>query len=186
MLRDTLDYFLNSSVIAFALVVLLLSVVLVLARRKQLNHYIEKLIVTSTVLIRIAGVIIVGVFIYKLSFDTDTTFFTNRSTGPYAYAYWMMLLGYILLPQLFWFKRMRKVPWRVLIAIAMLCTSGVFIEEIIIVTTSLHRDFNSESLLLSWALKNLSRIVLFVIAAIIINELKKLTHRSQTNVPYDY
>ena len=34
--------------------------------------------------------------------------FVNRATGPYAWAYWTMVSCNVLVPQLFWFKKVRR------------------------------------------------------------------------------
>src|SRR6185295_13142916 len=34
-------------------------------------------------------------------------FFTNRATGPFHRVYWMMLFCNVVVPQFFWFKRLR-------------------------------------------------------------------------------
>ena len=33
--------------------------------------------------------------------------FLNRAFGPYAWAYWIMISCNVLVPQLFWFKKLR-------------------------------------------------------------------------------
>jgi molybdopterin-containing oxidoreductase family membrane subunit len=64
----------------------------------------------------------------------------NRSTGPYWWTYWMLILCNILIPQLLWFKRVRlNVPLLFLISLVINC--GMWLERFVIVVTSLHRDF---------------------------------------------
>ena len=36
--------------------------------------------------------------------------FMNRALGPYAWAYWTMVSCNVLVPQLFWFKKVRAEP----------------------------------------------------------------------------
>ena len=38
--------------------------------------------------------------------------FVNRAFGPYAWAYWIMVTCNVLVPQLFWFKKVRTQPRR--------------------------------------------------------------------------
>ena len=38
--------------------------------------------------------------------------FINRAFGPYAWAYWTMVTCNVLIPQLFWFKKVRSQPRR--------------------------------------------------------------------------
>ncbi len=64
----------------------------------------------------------------------------NRMTGPYAVAYWSLILSNVASPQLLWFKRVRQnVP--LLFVIAIVVNIGMWLERFVIVVTSLHRDF---------------------------------------------
>jgi molybdopterin-containing oxidoreductase family membrane subunit len=64
----------------------------------------------------------------------------NRWTGPYAPAYWALILFNIVIPQALWFKRARTsvmMLWLISLAVNI----GMWLERFIIVVTSLHRDF---------------------------------------------
>jgi Ni/Fe-hydrogenase subunit HybB-like protein len=64
----------------------------------------------------------------------------NRALGPYAPFFWTMVACNVLVPQVFWFRRMRRsVP--VLFVAALLVNLGMWLERFVIVITSLHRDF---------------------------------------------
>jgi Ni/Fe-hydrogenase subunit HybB-like protein len=64
----------------------------------------------------------------------------NRMFGPYAVAYWMLILCNVIIPQALWFKRVRtNVP--VLFIISLIVNVGMWLERFVIVVTSLHRDF---------------------------------------------
>jgi molybdopterin-containing oxidoreductase family membrane subunit len=66
--------------------------------------------------------------------------FTNRATGPYAWAYWIMVSCNVISPQLFWFKKARtSIP--ILFAVSIFVNIGMWFERFVIVVTSLHRDF---------------------------------------------
>jgi Ni/Fe-hydrogenase subunit HybB-like protein len=64
----------------------------------------------------------------------------NRATGPYWWAYWLLILCNIAIPQLLWFQRVRRTPV-VLFVIAVIVNAGMWLERFVIVVTSLHRDF---------------------------------------------
>ena len=64
----------------------------------------------------------------------------NRLTGPYAPAYWMLLLANVVVPQALWFRRVYQNTY-VLFGIALTVNLGMWLERFIIVVTSLHRDF---------------------------------------------
>jgi len=65
--------------------------------------------------------------------------FVNRAFGPYAWAYWIMISCNVLVPQLFWFKKMRRnLPWMFIASI--LINVGMWFERFVIVVT-LSRDY---------------------------------------------
>ena len=64
----------------------------------------------------------------------------NRMRGPYAPAYWALILCNVLVPQVLWSQRVRKnvvALW----GVAMFVNVGMWLERFIIIVTSLHRDF---------------------------------------------
>jgi molybdopterin-containing oxidoreductase family membrane subunit len=66
--------------------------------------------------------------------------FWNRSFGPYAWAYWLMLFCNVLVPQVFWSRRARRsVP--VLFVASLLVNLGMWLERFNIIVTSLSRDY---------------------------------------------
>jgi molybdopterin-containing oxidoreductase family membrane subunit len=66
--------------------------------------------------------------------------FINRAMGPFAWGYWTMILCNVVVPQLFWFKRIRQ---RLLIVwiLSILVNVGMWFERFVIIVISLHRDF---------------------------------------------
>jgi Ni/Fe-hydrogenase subunit HybB-like protein len=71
-------------------------------------------------------------------FDMSTV--VNRVTGPYAPAYWSLILCNVVIPQALWFRRVRSnVP--VLFLLSLVINVGMWLERFIIIVTSLHRDF---------------------------------------------
>ncbi|MEA2699511.1 MAG: hypothetical protein QOI66_3782 [Myxococcales bacterium] len=67
-------------------------------------------------------------------------FFRVRQRGPMAPVYWLMIFCNVLVPQLFWFKRVRTNLAIVWIA-SIFVNVGMWCERFTIVVTSLHRDF---------------------------------------------
>jgi molybdopterin-containing oxidoreductase family membrane subunit len=66
--------------------------------------------------------------------------FINRATGPYAWAYWIMMSCNLLAPQVFWFKRLRRnVP--LMFVISIFVNIGMWFERFVITVVSLHRDY---------------------------------------------
>ncbi len=66
--------------------------------------------------------------------------FLNRALGPYAWAYWIMIICNVVSPQLFWSKKIRRtIP--VMFVIAIFVNIGMWFERFVIIVTSLSRDF---------------------------------------------
>jgi Ni/Fe-hydrogenase subunit HybB-like protein len=66
--------------------------------------------------------------------------FINRIKGPFAWGYWLMMICNVVVPQFFWFKRIRNhllVVW----IISILVNVGMWFERFVIIVISLHRDF---------------------------------------------
>jgi molybdopterin-containing oxidoreductase family membrane subunit len=66
--------------------------------------------------------------------------FLNRAFGPYAWAYWIMVTCNVIIPQLFWWKKLRHNLW-VLFIVSVFVNIGMWYERFVIVATSLHRTF---------------------------------------------
>lgn len=66
--------------------------------------------------------------------------FINRAFGPYGWSYWMMVICNVVIPQLFWFKKLRRsIP--VMFVVSIFVNIGMWFERFVITVTSLHRDF---------------------------------------------
>ncbi len=66
--------------------------------------------------------------------------FLNRALGPYAWAYWTMVTCNVVIPQLFWIKKVRRSTVAMFI-VAIFVNIGMWFERFVIVVTSLSRDF---------------------------------------------
>jgi Ni/Fe-hydrogenase subunit HybB-like protein len=70
----------------------------------------------------------------------DIAMLENRFFGPYWFQYAMLWVCNIFVPQLMWFRRVRKnVP--LLFVISIIVNIGMWLERFVIIVTSLHRDF---------------------------------------------
>ena len=66
--------------------------------------------------------------------------FINRAFGQYAWAYWIMISCNVIVPQLFWFKKLRtSIP--VMFVASILINVGMWFERFVIVVSSLAQDF---------------------------------------------
>jgi len=67
-------------------------------------------------------------------------FTDGANAGPFWWAYWAMITCNVLVPQTFWFKKLRtSIPWMFVASI--LINIGMWFERFVIIATSLHRDF---------------------------------------------
>jgi molybdopterin-containing oxidoreductase family membrane subunit len=66
--------------------------------------------------------------------------FRNRITGDYKFAFWIMFVFNALIPQLFWFRKIRR-NWIALLLISLIINVGMWFERYNIVITPLSRDF---------------------------------------------
>ncbi len=64
----------------------------------------------------------------------------NRMTGPYWWAYSMLIFCNVISPQALWFQRVRSSP-AILFVLAIIVNIGMWLERFVIVVTSVHRDF---------------------------------------------
>lgn len=84
---------------------------------------------------------VMEVFFGFYSANTFEEYLTrNRMVGPYAPAFWSLILCNVLTPQLLWFRRIRMTPV-LLWCIAIVANIGMWLERFVIVVTSLHRDY---------------------------------------------
>jgi molybdopterin-containing oxidoreductase family membrane subunit len=68
------------------------------------------------------------------------TFFRNRITGDYAVQFWGMIVCNALIPQLFWFRKVRR-NWIGLLSVSLIINIGMWLERYNIVITSLSKDY---------------------------------------------
>lgn len=66
--------------------------------------------------------------------------FRNRITGDYTFQFWAMIVCNAIVPQLFWFRKVRR-NWAGLLAISLIINVGMWFERFNIVITSLSKDF---------------------------------------------
>jgi Ni/Fe-hydrogenase subunit HybB-like protein len=66
--------------------------------------------------------------------------FLNRATGPYWWAYAIMMTCNVLTPQLYWFSSIRK-SFVATFVLSIFVNIGMWFERFVIIVTSLHRDF---------------------------------------------
>ena len=70
----------------------------------------------------------------------DRYIMINRANGAYAAMFWTLITCNVLVPQLLWWRRIRRSAV-VLWFISLLINVGMWVERYVIVVTSLHRDY---------------------------------------------
>jgi molybdopterin-containing oxidoreductase family membrane subunit len=70
--------------------------------------------------------------------------FINRATGPYWWAYFIMIGCNVISPQFFWIRSLRRNPL-FLFVISIFVNIGMWFERFVIVVSSLNRDFMPSS-----------------------------------------
>jgi Ni/Fe-hydrogenase subunit HybB-like protein len=72
--------------------------------------------------------------------EYEKAIFILRATGPYAWAYWIMITCNVISPQMFWSKKLRRnVAFTFFISIVV--NIGMWFERFVIAVTSLSTDF---------------------------------------------
>ena len=70
----------------------------------------------------------------------ERSIFMNRAFGPYAWGYWIMIVCNVVVPQIFWLRRLRRsIP--VMFVVSILINIGMWFERFVIVVSSLAQDF---------------------------------------------
>ena len=73
--------------------------------------------------------------------------FLNRATGPYWWAYAIMMTCNVISPQLLWFRKLRR-SFVFTFILSIFINIGMWFERFVIIVTSLHRDYLPSS----WAM----------------------------------
>lgn len=83
--------------------------------------------------------IICWLLVYFFS-GTGEYAFLDRATGPYAWAYWIMLFFNCVFPFILFYKPLGKNIYFVFL-VSILMNVGFFMERFVIIITSIHRDY---------------------------------------------
>lgn len=139
-------YFVAGAIFSgFAMVVTLMCIIrLAFPQVKDyvtINHMemMNKVILTTSLMVGYAYAS--EFFIAWYSGDEFESFaFLNRVFGPMAWSYWIMTTCNVFIPQLLWFKKIRRSLVAMFI-ISIFVNIGMWFERFVIAVTSLSRDF---------------------------------------------
>jgi molybdopterin-containing oxidoreductase family membrane subunit len=86
------------------------------------------------------GYLMEAFFAYYSGNEYERFMMINRALGPYAWAYWALIVCNLLAPQLFWFRAARRnIP--LLFVMSLVINVGMWLERFVIIVISLHRDY---------------------------------------------
>ena len=77
---------------------------------------------------------------YYSGVEYESYAFINRFSGPYAWAYWIMMTCNVVSPHLFWFKKLRT-SLGFTFFMSIIVKIGMWFERFVIIVTSVHRDY---------------------------------------------
>ena len=138
-------YFVAGAIFSgFAMVSLLL---IILRKVCKLEAYITlKHIELMNIVMLVAGSIVAVAYLteFFMAMRSHSEFeqyvFRNRATGAYAWAFWTMIICNVVLPQLLWFKKLRRsITFSV--GVALVVCVGMWFERFVIIVTALHRGY---------------------------------------------
>jgi Ni/Fe-hydrogenase subunit HybB-like protein len=138
-------YFVTGAI--FSGMAMVLTLMLLVRKVMHLEDYITPRHVDAMTKLVLATSCLVGLS-YAIEFftalyagDPNESFtFMNRALGPLAWGFGVMVACNVLIPQLFWFRRIRR-QFFVVFVICVLVNVGMWMERFVIIVGSLERDF---------------------------------------------
>jgi len=138
-------YFVAGAIFSgFAMVQTLL---IIMRKVAKLEDYITlQHIELMNIIIMITGSIVGCAYITELfiawysGVEYEQYAFLNRATGPYWWAYAIMMTCNVVSPQVMWFKKIRTSVTAAFI-ISIVVNIGMWFERFVIIVTSVHRDY---------------------------------------------
>ncbi len=118
--------------------------------------------------------IIITCLYFLLSFVFNKNEFTNiyLGNGSYKIIYWIMLIFSLILPFTLLINKVATKYWYVLL-VAFAMKNGFYFEQIIIFTTSLHREYVSENESLKFVGLHIFQGIIIAILTLIVFEIVK-------------
>lgn len=157
-------YFVSGAVFSgFAMV---LTLMIITRKALNLENYItighiesmNKIIIVTGSVVGIAYITELFIAWYS-GVEYEQYAFLNRATGPYWWAYAIMMTCNVISPQLLWFRKLRRsVAFTFVLSIFI--NIGMWFERFVIIVTSLHRDYLPSS----WTMYTASKVevVIFI------------------------
>jgi molybdopterin-containing oxidoreductase family membrane subunit len=123
------------------------TLLIIMRKVSNLENYITtQHIELMNIVIMITGSIVGVAYITELfmawysGVEYEQYAFLNRATGPYWWAYTLMMTCNVVSPQFMWFPKLRRsIMFSFFISIVV--NIGMWFERFVIIVTSLHRDY---------------------------------------------
>ena len=123
------------------------TLIIVMRRMFRLEHLItnnhlelmNKIIIATSLMVGYAYAVELFMAWYS-GLATERYVFMNRALGPYAWAYWTMVICNVVIPQFLWIRKIRRSAL-LMYPVVILINVGMWFERFVIVVTSLHRDY---------------------------------------------
>ena len=138
-------FFVGAIFSGFAMV---LTIMILIRKAFKLQEF-----VTQSHLNSMAKVLLFGSMVLGLAYATELfvawysgseyeifTFFKSRATGTYSTAFWIMVVCNAIIPQLFWFRKIRS-NLKMLFIISVIINIGMWYERFVILISSLTQDY---------------------------------------------
>ena len=178
----------SSIVYYYSLLLLPIAVVYWLLKPGKVKQEIRLVALAGNRLLLIASVFYCTIWLIELyiswynGVEYEQYAFTNRILGPYWWAYCSMLL-FAFVPQLFWFRKIRNSVLAALI-IPVLVNWGLIAERLIIIITSLHRDYLPSSWMMFHPLQiQLMPMLIYLVMLGVVYAFIKMRGIRKTNMP---
>jgi molybdopterin-containing oxidoreductase family membrane subunit len=138
-------YFVTGAI--FSGMAMVLTLMLLVRKVMHLEDYITPRHVDAMTKLVLATSCLVGLS-YTIEFFTalyagnpyESFTFLNRGLGPLGWGFAVMVACNVLIPQLFWFRRVRR-HFLLVFLICILVNVGMWMERFVIIAGSLERDF---------------------------------------------
>jgi molybdopterin-containing oxidoreductase family membrane subunit len=130
-----LDLLLIKTIFISVLIIIILKWIIKTLKTELALAIIKWILISYSILI-----IISLTFPFFTGENNEILPFINRATGPYYWAYFVMLFSAIVLPQTLLIKNLGKSKYFILI-ISILINAGMWFERFVIIVTSLHQDY---------------------------------------------
>jgi molybdopterin-containing oxidoreductase family membrane subunit len=105
---------------------------------RHINNMAKVMLVTG--LIVAYGYIVEGFSGWYSGSEYERYMLLNRFIGPYAPYYYALIACNVLIPQMLWFRKVRRnIP--ILFILSIVINTGMWLERFIIIVTSMHRDY---------------------------------------------